>query len=54
METADYNLQLPSDLDQFAFGKFSSVYFKGAELGMRREPITAPFLSKAAARLVFI
>lgn len=44
------NLTLPSDLDQFSFGKFCSVYFKGAELGVRREPIAAPFLSKAAAR----
>lgn len=44
------NINLPHDLDQFAFGKFSSVYFKGADFGHKREPITAPFLSKAAAR----
>lgn len=44
------NLSLPNDLDQFAFGKFCSVYFKGTDLGVKREPITSPFLSKAAAR----
>lgn len=44
------NLSLPNDLDQFAFGKFCSVYFKGADLGVKREPITSPFLSKAASR----
>lgn len=41
--------ELPNDLDQFAFGKFSSVYCNGVQLGARREPITAPFLSKAAS-----
>ncbi|XP_059608839.1 unconventional myosin-XV [Phlebotomus argentipes] len=41
---------LPSDLDQFAFGKFSSVYCNGARLGARRDPINTPFLSRAAAR----
>lgn len=43
-------LNLPHDLSQFEFARFSSVYFKGADLGMKREPITAPFLSKAATR----
>lgn len=43
-------LTLPHDLNQFEFSKFSSVYFKGADLHMKKEPITAPFLSKAAAR----
>ncbi|KAJ8956705.1 hypothetical protein NQ318_014060 [Aromia moschata] len=43
-------LNLPHDLNQFEFSKFSSVYFKGAELHVKKEPITAPFLSKAAAR----
>ncbi|XP_072386404.1 unconventional myosin-XV [Diabrotica undecimpunctata] len=43
-------LILPSDLDQFEFSKFSSVYFKGADMRMKKEPITIPFLSKAAAR----
>lgn len=43
-------VNLPNDLEQFSFGKFCSVYFKGAELGVKREPIAAPFLSKAAAR----
>lgn len=41
---------LPSDIDQFAFGKFSSVYCNGVKLAPRRDPITAPFLSRAAAR----
>lgn len=44
------SLNLPHDLNQFEFSRFSSVYFKGADLGMRKEPITAPFLSKAATR----
>ncbi|KAK4873712.1 hypothetical protein RN001_013072 [Aquatica leii] len=43
-------VNLPNDINQFEFNKFSSVYFKGAEFGFRREPITVPFLSKAAAR----
>ncbi|XP_057659116.1 myosin-VIIa [Diorhabda carinulata] len=43
-------LILPNDLDQYEFSKFSSVYFKGADMRMKKEPITAPFLSKAAAR----
>ncbi|EFA08775.2 hypothetical protein TcasGA2_TC006465 [Tribolium castaneum] len=43
-------LNLPHDLNQYEFSRFSSVYFKGADLGMRKEPITAPFLSKAATR----
>ncbi|KAF5306868.1 hypothetical protein FQA39_LY00098 [Lamprigera yunnana] len=41
---------LPNDLHQFEFNKFSSVYFKGADFGFMREPISVPFLSKAAAR----
>lgn len=43
-------LNLPHDLNQFEFSKFSSVYFKGADLHVKKEPITTPFLSKAAAR----
>jgi myosin-15 len=43
-------VNLPHDLNQFEFSRFSSVYFKGADLGMKKEPITAPFLSKAATR----
>lgn len=43
-------ISLPNDLYQFEFGKFSSVYFKGTDFGPKREPITSPFLSKAAAR----
>ncbi|KAI9590717.1 hypothetical protein GQX74_008884 [Glossina fuscipes] len=41
---------LPKDLDQFSFGKFSSVYCNGLRLSPRREPITAPFLTRAASR----
>lgn len=41
---------LPTDLDQFSFGKFSSVYCNGIKLQPRREPILQPFLSRAAAR----
>lgn len=43
-------IQSPNDIHQFEFAKFSSVYFKGAEFGLRKDPITSPFLSKAAAR----
>lgn len=41
---------LPNDLDQFGFGKFSSVYCNGVKLSPRRDPIVEPFLSKAASR----
>uniref|UniRef100_W8AVX6 Unconventional myosin-XV n=1 Tax=Ceratitis capitata TaxID=7213 RepID=W8AVX6_CERCA len=41
---------LPRDLDQFSFGKFSSVYCNGLRLSPRREPITTPFLTRAASR----
>ena len=41
---------LPADLDQFAFGKFSSVYCNGIKLAPRRDPITTPFLTRAASR----
>lgn len=41
---------LPADLDQFAFGKFSSVYCNGVKLQPRREPISMPFLTRAASR----
>ncbi|CAF4869828.1 unnamed protein product [Pieris macdunnoughi] len=44
-------IQLPKDLQQFAFSKFSSVYFAdGGHLSPRKLPITKPFLSKAAVR----
>ncbi|EDV95387.1 GH17916 [Drosophila grimshawi] len=42
--------QLPPDLAQFSFGKFSSVYCNGLRLQPRREPITAPLLTRAASR----
>lgn len=41
---------LPTDLDQFAFGKFSSVYCNGVKLSPRRDPISTPFLTRAASR----
>ncbi|CAG4937205.1 unnamed protein product [Parnassius apollo] len=44
-------VQLPKDLQQFAFSKFSSVYFAdGGQLSPKKHPITKPFLSKAAVR----
>lgn len=42
--------EIPSDINHFAFGKFSSVYCNGVKLSARREPITSPFLAKAASR----
>lgn len=42
--------ELPQDIDQFSFGKFSSVYCNGIKLSSRRDPISVPFLSRAAAR----
>ncbi|XP_058458630.1 unconventional myosin-XV isoform X2 [Malaya genurostris] len=41
---------LPHDLELFAFGKFSSVYCNGMKLSPRRDAISTPFLSRAAAR----
>ncbi|XP_067635341.1 unconventional myosin-XV [Eurosta solidaginis] len=41
---------LPEDLDQYTFGKFSSVYCNGLRLSPRREPITTPLLTRAASR----
>ncbi|KAJ2939726.1 hypothetical protein O0L34_g17919 [Tuta absoluta] len=47
----DERIQLPRDLQQFAFSKFSSVYFAdGGQLSPRKHPISRPFLSKAAVR----
>lgn len=42
--------ELPMDLEQFAFGKFSSVYCNGIQLHTRKDPISYPFLSRTAAR----
>ena len=42
--------ELPSDLEQFAFGKFSSVYCNGIQLHPRKDPISSPFLSRTASR----
>ncbi|XP_034671932.1 unconventional myosin-XV isoform X2 [Drosophila subobscura] len=44
------SVQLPEDLAQFSFGKFSSVYCNGLRLQPRREPISAPLLTRAASR----
>ncbi|XP_058837161.1 unconventional myosin-XV [Topomyia yanbarensis] len=41
---------LPPDLEQFGFGKFSSVYCNGMKISSRRDVISTPFLSRAAAR----
>ncbi|XP_073945591.1 uncharacterized protein [Choristoneura fumiferana] len=47
----DERVQLPRDLEQFAFSKFSSVYFAdGGQLSPRKHPISRPFLAKAAVR----
>lgn len=40
-------LRLPSDIDQYAFTKFTSVYFKAHIWGMKRDPIKSPFLAKS-------
>lgn len=40
--------QLPADVDQHAFSKFTSIYFKSHVWGMKREPIRTPFLAKAS------
>lgn len=40
--------QLPGDVDQHAFSKFTSIYFKSHVWGMKREPIRTPFLAKAS------
>lgn len=42
--------EVPADLDQFSFGKFSSVYCNGVQLHPRKDPISAPFLSRSAAK----
>ncbi|KAH6942821.1 hypothetical protein HPB50_010768 [Hyalomma asiaticum] len=40
--------QLPGDVDQHAFSKFTSIYFKSHVWGMKREPIRTPFLAKSS------
>lgn len=44
--------ELPNDLDQFAFGKFSSVYCTSGLLHLhhRKDPISVPFLSRTTTR----
>ncbi|CRK99256.1 CLUMA_CG012669, isoform A [Clunio marinus] len=41
---------LPNDLEQFSFNKFSSVYCNGIHLHPRKDPITQPFLSRTASK----
>lgn len=43
----NYAYNLPSDIDQYQFSKFTNVYFKSHIFGMKREPIKTPFLAKA-------
>lgn len=45
-----YSSALPTDLDQFAFSKFCSVYCDGLQLYFRREPISKPFLNRTATK----
>uniref|UniRef100_A0A8D9AYW5 Unconventional myosin-XV n=1 Tax=Cacopsylla melanoneura TaxID=428564 RepID=A0A8D9AYW5_9HEMI len=44
LQKAEYDL--PEDIDQHAFSKFSNIYFKSHVWGMKREPIKSPFLNK--------
>ncbi|KAG5317858.1 MYO15 protein, partial [Pseudoatta argentina] len=43
----NYTYNLPSDIDQYQFSKFTNIYFKSHIFGMKREPIKTPFLAKA-------
>ncbi|KMQ93138.1 unconventional myosin-xv isoform x1, partial [Lasius niger] len=43
----NYAYNLPSDIDQYQFSKFTNIYFKSHIFGMKREPIKTPFLAKA-------
>ncbi|XP_065213017.1 unconventional myosin-XV isoform X2 [Planococcus citri] len=38
--------ELPVDVDQHVFSKFTNIYFKSHVWGMKREPIKTPFLHK--------
>ncbi|XP_076680726.1 unconventional myosin 10A isoform X1 [Andrena cerasifolii] len=42
-----HNYNLPPDIDQHQFSKFTNIYFKSHIFGMKREPIKTPFLAKA-------
>lgn len=42
--------EIPNSLDQFSFGKFSSVYCDGVQLHPRKDPISQPFLSRTSAK----
>ncbi|XP_024893243.1 unconventional myosin-XV isoform X1 [Temnothorax curvispinosus] len=43
----NYTYNLPPDIDQYQFSKFTNIYFKSHIFGMKREPIKTPFLAKA-------
>ncbi|EFN63513.1 Myosin-XV [Camponotus floridanus] len=43
----NYAYNLPPDIDQYQFSKFTNIYFKSHIFGMKREPIKTPFLAKA-------
>ncbi|XP_022668747.1 unconventional myosin-XV-like isoform X2 [Varroa destructor] len=38
---------LPADIDSHVFSKFTNIYFKSHQWGLKKEPITTPFLAKA-------
>ncbi|XP_043281933.1 unconventional myosin-XV isoform X2 [Venturia canescens] len=42
-----HTYNLPGDIDQHQFSKFTNIYFKSHIFGMKREPIKTPFLAKA-------
>ncbi|XP_076764901.1 unconventional myosin-XV-like [Xylocopa sonorina] len=42
-----HSYNLPNDIDQHQFSKFTNIYFKSHIFGMKREPIKTPFLAKA-------
>ena len=46
LDTQRYHHKLPLDIDQYAFTKFTNIYFRAHVWGMKREPIKTPFLTK--------
>lgn len=45
-QTHRHRTRLPADIDQYAFKKFTEVYFRSHVWGCKREPIRVPFLTK--------
>ncbi|XP_064594768.1 unconventional myosin-XV-like isoform X2 [Liolophura sinensis] len=43
MEAMDMQYRLPADINAHTFSKYTSVYFKGNEWGVRRDGISTPF-----------